>query len=54
MAAIVYLLRTNPCAYKTLMAELDSAIGQGEVPTFKQVKCLPYLQATITEGSDFD
>lgn len=32
------------------MAELTDAFGEGQIPTHDQVKTLPYLQATITEG----
>lgn len=31
------------------MEEL-TPLGEGEIPTYEQLKDLPYLQATITEG----
>lgn len=51
MAAILHLVRTNERIYAALMAELEERVGEGVVPTYEQVCHLPYLQATITEGS---
>lgn len=48
-AAILHLLVKHQNVYKKLMEELI-ALGEGEVPTYEQLKDLPYLQATITEG----
>jgi hypothetical protein len=50
MAVILHLIRSHECIYATLMAELDEHLGEGTVPTYEQVRHLPYLQATITEG----
>ena len=51
-------LFTNPRPYKKLMAELDEAIENGNIPlgprdviSDSQAKSLPYLQAVIKEVS---
>jgi cytochrome P450 len=48
-AAILHLLLKHQNVYKKLMQELN-VLGENEVPTYEQLKDLPYLQATITEG----
>ncbi|KAF9523096.1 benzoate para-hydroxylase [Crepidotus variabilis] len=52
-AAILHLLVKEERVYKALMKELLHAFGENEVPTYEQLKDLPYLQATITEGLRF-
>ncbi|KAF9053779.1 benzoate para-hydroxylase [Hymenopellis radicata] len=48
-AAILHLLVKHQNVYKRLLEEL-SIFGENEIPTWEQLKDLPYLQATITEG----
>lgn len=36
--------------FEKLKAELDDALGVGTVPTWEQVRDLPYLYAVIHEG----
>ena len=39
--------------YEKLKAELDDALEPGSIPTWDQVKDLPYLYAVIHEGQAF-
>ncbi len=48
-AAILHLLVKHRNVYKKLLEEL-LIFGESEIPTWEQLKDLPYLQATITEG----
>lgn len=53
VAAIVHLVKTHPCVYKKLLAELENHVGRNEIPQHNQVKDLPYLQAVVDEGQVF-
>ncbi|KZT59289.1 cytochrome P450 [Calocera cornea HHB12733] len=49
--AITYWLARYPEAQRKLQKELDDALGEDEeLPTYEQVKRLPYLEAVINEG----
>jgi len=51
--AITYYLALNQNAQKKLQKELDEALGphdEAAVPTYSQLKSLPYLAASINEG----
>lgn len=48
--AILHHLKTNTRVFEKLKAELDDALGVGTVPTWEQVRDLPYLYAVIHEG----
>lgn len=41
---------THPRVYEKVLAELQEAIGQDELPRHEHVKNLPYLAAVIDEG----
>ncbi|KAK0545320.1 hypothetical protein OC844_007367 [Tilletia horrida] len=52
--AIIYHLATHPSALRTLQAELDAKLTHAEdVPTFDDVRDLPYLRAVINESLRF-
>jgi cytochrome P450 len=44
-------LTSNPSAYRTLQAEIDSTNIKNVIITDEEAKSLPYLQAVIKEGS---
>jgi len=49
--AITYWLAKYPEAQRKLQKELDDALGDDEeLPTYEQVKRLPYLEAAVNEG----
>lgn len=54
VTAILYLLMRNPSTLQRLEQELSSAdlcsSSSSQIPTFSQVKNLPYLHAVIREG----
>ncbi|KAF2112117.1 cytochrome P450 [Lophiotrema nucula] len=51
--AVVLHLLTNPTSYRTLQAEVDTAIAEGRISSpinDSEARQLPYLQAVIKEG----
>lgn len=47
--ALLYHCLTKPNVIKTLQKELDEALPSDDVPTYNQVRDLPYLQYVINE-----
>ncbi|KAH7912477.1 benzoate para-hydroxylase, partial [Hygrophoropsis aurantiaca] len=49
IAAIIYLIVTNPKVHKKLLAFLEEAVHETN-PNYEEVKSIPYLDAVIDEG----
>jgi benzoate 4-monooxygenase len=47
--AFFFWATKTPKVYERLRQELDSAVPEGGIPTYEQVKDLPYLNRTISE-----
>lgn len=49
LTAIMFLLKKHPRVYDKLLTELEKRI-EGDVPEYRDVKDIPYLDAVIDEG----
>jgi len=49
VTTLIFLVLSNHEIVSRLRAELDQKIGVGSLPTYDEVKDLPYLQAVIDE-----
>lgn len=50
LTGIIHLIMTHPTVYSKLLAALEDRVDD-DVPEHSQVKDIPYLDATIDEGS---